>query len=127
MEKASKKKKGSLVGYFLLLLGLGIIFWALFSSWSIFSNQKEAPQVFQAQTPKILQTPKEKTQKFTNPKEIQKNIEEAVQEVVQGQLLSIFPPDFLPKLLNLISWSVFAWILILGGSKIALVGTRLIR
>ncbi len=55
--------------------------------------------------------------------QIQQNMQKAVNE----QLSKIFPPGIILKLLNIISWSVFAWILIFGGGKIALLGIKMLK
>ncbi|KKU86734.1 MAG: ATP-dependent DNA helicase [Parcubacteria group bacterium GW2011_GWA2_47_9] len=43
------------------------------------------------------------------------------------QLQGILPADSVPKMLNLTVWSIFAWLLFLGGGQIAGVGTKLLK
>jgi len=46
-----------------------------------------------------------------------------MKKIIEEQIKEIVPPGFL----NLISWSIFAGILIFGGSGIAGIGVRLIK
>jgi hypothetical protein len=111
-------------GVILLILGLFIILWGLYSSYNIFKGNAVLPQVFRSEEI-ILEEPVGETgdsQGFS-PEQIQKNME----EMVQNQLAKIFPVGTLSKLLNLVSWSIFAWILIMGGGKIAFLGIRLLK
>jgi len=39
----------------------------------------------------------------------------------------MFPPGFISKILNLISWSIFMFILVMGGGKISTLGTQLLK
>lgn len=107
------------IGWLLLIAGLLIIGWALFSSYQIFLAQKPAPPVFKVQEKEI------KTEKVDQTKP--SALEEKTKELFQEQLTKMLPPNFSPLLFNLISWSIFATILIFGGSKISFIGIRLLR
>lgn len=111
-------------GIILLIIGLFIILWGLYSSYNIFKGSALLPQVFRsdgltAEEPLAGET----VPQALTPERIQENME----EVLQNQLMKIFPPGVFLKLLNLISWSIFAWILIFGGGKIAILGIRLMK
>ena len=98
-----------------LLLGcLIIIFYSLYSSYNIFTNKATVPEIFKTEE-KILAAPKDQ------------GIEAQMQQLIQGQLQGILPVDSIPRLLNLISWSIFAGILIFGGSQISGLGIKLIK
>lgn len=113
-------------GFILMVFGLLIILWGLYSSYNIFRGKTALPQVFNVQE---LEGAKQednlggKTLKNLSPEEIQENMQKTVQE----QLEKVFPPGIFTKLLNLISWSIFAWILIFGGGKIASLGITLLK
>ena len=112
-------------GSILLALGLLIILWGLYSSYNIFKAKSALPQVFSSEeiaSQEAINTNKTNTKKLT-AEEIQENMQDAVNQ----QLSKIFPPGIILKLLNIISWSMFAWILILGGGKIAYLGVRMLK
>jgi len=111
-------------GVILLILGLFVILWGLYSSYNIFKGDAVLPQVFRSE--EIIS---EKSQLETSdsqgfsPEQIQENME----NMVENQLAKIFPAGSLLKLLNLVSWSIFAWILIMGGGKISSLGIKLLK
>jgi len=101
-----------IIGYILLVVGLAIIFWTLYQSYNIFTDKISAPIIFKTQ---ILQ----QKSKINN--------QEDLQQQLQQQINELLPPDTLPKILNLFSWSVLAGILILGGGQIAGIGVKMIK
>jgi len=103
------------LGWILLFLGIFIILWTLYSSFNIFSAKKEVPAVFKLE--KEVSLPKKEV---VSP---QVDIEKMIREQLEG----LFPSEFLPKILNLLAWSIFAGILILGGSQIAGLGIKLLK
>ena len=111
-------------GFILLIAGLLIILWGLYSSYNIFKGNAVLPQVFNSNDMPLEESLDETSgsQSFT-PEQIQENME----EVLENQLAKIFPPGVFLKLLNLVSWSIFAWILIFGGGKIATLGIRMLK
>ena len=113
-------KSSKAVGWFLLIFGLGIILWTLHSSYNVFTGKKPIPQIFKIEkTKETVPTDFPKTQKT--------QMEEIVKEMLKEQLKGLFPSDIAPQLLNLISWSIFAWIMISGGGKVATLGIKLIK
>lgn len=102
-------------GYLFVLLGLVIIFAALYGSYEIFTGKMAAPLIFSMQE-------KKSPDSATKSQDIQKQME----ELVQKQITDLIPIDFLPKILNLFSWSILAGILIFGGGQVAGIGIRLI-
>jgi len=105
----------------LLFVGLGIIFWVIFSSYNIFTGKAQAPEIFKVVEEKITTPTKGKTP--ATQAELQTEIEKMMQEQLKG----ILPADTLPKLLNLMSWAIFAGILFFGGSQIAGLGIKLLK
>jgi len=57
----------------------------------------------------------------------QRDIQEDMKKMVEEQIKDMIPAEFLSKLFNLISWSILAGLLILGGSRLAGLGIKLIR
>jgi len=115
-------KLQNLIGWVLLILGLAIIFYAIFNSYNIFAGKFQPPTVFKIEEKEktispqkeVVQGPKEETEKM-------------VGEKVQEQLGTMIPKDALPKLLNLVTWSILAGILIFGGTQISSLGINLLK
>ena len=102
-----------ILGLVLLFLGLIIILYSLYSSFNIFTAKTSAPEIFKTE---IVPS--------------QKNgggLEAQVQQMIGEQLKGILPANSIPQLLNLISWSIFAGILIFGGTQITTLGIKLIK
>jgi len=109
-----------ILGWGLLIVGVVIIGWTLFSSYNIFTGKTAAPEVFKVETEGVL-TPEGSFP--ASPAEIQKETEKMIGE----QLKKILPADTIPKMLNLAVWSMLAFILIFGGSQISSLGIKLIK
>lgn len=92
-------------GYFLLIIGLGIIVFSIYHSSNIFLAKSEPPKVFEDQPENALE-----------------NLEVDIQETIS----KLLPQGSLSKLANLIAWSIFAGIMIFGGGKIGSLGINLI-
>lgn len=111
----------NLIGWALLLVGLAVIVWTIYSSYNIFTAKAVAPEIFKIG--KEIQTSGGTSKIPTTQAELQKEMEKVIGEQLKGLL----PVDTLPKLLNLISWSIFAGILILAGAQTSGLGVKLIR
>jgi len=109
-------------GWLLLLTGLVIIGWTLYSSYNIFTGKAALPEIFEMPVEKV-EAPAAKGKIPTTQAEIQKEIERMISEQLKG----IIPVDTIPKLLNLICWSILAGILIFGGSQISSLGIKLLK
>lgn len=96
-------------GLALLMLGLILIGWILYASYNIFTDRAAAPDIFSV----FMVESEEMTE----------------EEMTEAQLKEVFPieADALPKILNLIAWSVLAFILVFGGSQIAGLGIKLMK
>ena len=108
-------------GWILLMIGISIIFWTLYSSYNIFTGKEKIPEIFQTEAQKFEITNKPKT--GPSQSEPQKEIE----KIIEDQLKKMLPVNFLPRLLNLICWSILAGILIFGGSQISSLGIKMIK
>lgn len=106
-----------ILGYLLLFVGLAIIFWTLYNSYNIFTAKITAPEIFEI--PEIENAPLSKTKS--------KDLQVQMEEVIKEQFKELLPPGMLPELLNLISWSIIAGILVFGGSSISTIGIKLIK
>ena len=108
-----------IIGWALLAVGLLIIFWGLYSSYNIFTARKSVPEIFKMEEEKDSLSQKEKTSSVSMEEEIRKMMDE--------QIKGVIPFGLLPKLLNLVSWSLFAGILFWGGGRISSIGIKLTR
>jgi len=113
-----------IIGISLLAAGVLIIFFALYSSYAIFTAKKPAPEVFKTQGGASSPLPQASAPATgLSEKDIQENIQNMVGEQIKGLL----PTDSIVKLLNLISWSMLAAILTWGGSRISGLGIKLLK
>ena len=110
-------------GWGLIVIGVGIIFWTLYSSYNIFVGKTPPPEVFKIEKPKTQAPAPPKKKLPATQEELQKQLS----EIFAQQLMEILPPETLPRLLNLISWSIFAGILIFGASQIANLGIKILK
>ena len=109
-------------GWVLLIAGVIIIGWTLYSSYNIFIGKAVLPGVFEIKQ-EATGTTTQAGKTPTSPAEIQKEMENIVTE----RLKEFLPTDVLPKILNLAVWSMLAFILIFGGSQISILGIKLVK
>ena len=102
------------LGYVILAIGIVIILAAIYSSYNIFAGGAALPELFK-ENPKVVVNSGASL-------DIQKQLSDALNQ----QLGNLIPVDSIPKMLNLISWSVLAGILILGGGQLAGLGIKLV-
>lgn len=108
-------KFSKIFGWILLFLGLLIISYSLYSSYQIFTGKENVPQIF------VAEEGLREGIKIPFPgKEVEIPIPEQLQKILSSGFLS-------PKILNLISWSIWASILIFAGSRISSLGIQLIK
>ena len=108
-----------------------MILFGLFS-YLIFSGKNSPPEIFQY-TPSLETTELEKnaldkqetpSSKISqSPKEMQNYIDQAISKNLQA----LIPADTIPKILNLVAWSIFIGILFFGAGKIASIGIQLLK
>ena len=105
-----------ILGWVLLIIGLLIIFWGIYSSYNIFTGKKPAPQVFKAEQSTSIEE-----------KGATGSLEDQMKSLVENQLKEALPSTFVPSLLNLLAWSIFSAILFFGAGKISTIGIKLIK
>jgi Zn-dependent membrane protease YugP len=103
-----------ILGYILLAIGLMLIGGTIFQSYNIFTDKVSAPLVFKTETP---------SQTSTGATSVEKQINEQVQK----QLNQVLPAATITKILNLIAWSMLAFILVTAGGAIASIGVKLTK
>jgi len=103
-------------GWVLLIVGIILIGWTLLSTYNIFTAKTVAPEIFKvAEEKEIL------------PKGGALDIQAQMEKMIGEQLKGILPVETLPKMFNLIVWSMLAFILIFGGAQISSFGIKLIK
>ena len=108
-------------GWGLLIAGVIIIGWTLYSSYNIFNGKNGVPEIFELPKEKVKEPIKKG--KIT---EIQ-NLESQLEKMIAEQFKEILPAEIVARLFNLISWSILAAILIFGGYQISNLGIKLIN
>ena len=108
-----------ILGWVLLILGVLIIVWGIWASYQIFTAQKSVPEIFAIEQMLVSE---EGTAKGS-----QTEMSQQIQQAIGQQLNQMFPPGFISKILNLISWSIFMFILVMAGGKISTLGIQLIK
>lgn len=108
------------IGWFLLFTGVILIVGILYPSWQIFTGKKEAPEIFTTSQLTEDQPSSLRDRKSQTP-------EELISETFGEQLKVFLSSDSTPEFLNLVSWSIFAGILIFGGGQLAGIGIKLLQ
>lgn len=121
MENNSLTK---ILGWALLIVGLLIIFYFLFSSYSIFTGKTPPPQVFKMEA---LDSSATLTPPPSKELTSQEQMEQLLEAQMEEQLSMMLPLDHLSKLLNLIAWSILTGVFIFGGAHISGLGINLIK
>lgn len=103
-----------IIGWVLLVVGLLIIFADLYQSINIFTGKVLPPSVFSVKS----EAPGGSSA-VSSPQDLQR--------LVSEQISKIIPSDYLSKMMDLISWSIFASILVLIGGKVSMIGIGLLR
>ena len=108
-----------------------MILFGLFYSYLIFSGKNLPPEVFQYTTP-LKTTELEKNvlskQKTTlKIPQTQNEMQSYIDQAISKNLQALIPADTIPKILNLVAWSIFIGILFFGAGKIASIGIQLLK
>ena len=97
-------------GTILLILGIVLILWGLYNAYNVFQGETVLPQVFQDYSIESVDS-----------------AQNEMQVLLDSQLEKVIPAGSLLKMLNLIAWSIFTGIIFMAGSKIAMIGVRLMK
>ncbi len=122
-----------IIGWVLLVIGLSLIAWSVYSSVLIFTNAKEAPQIFKlpasqgAQCPQCPTVISDQTKTQQQIEELQSQINKMIEGQLKEQISAIIPPELIYRIFNLVAWVFFAGLLIFAGSQIANLGAKLMK
>ncbi len=108
-----------IIGYILLAAGLLLIVWTIYQSYNIFTAKVSAPFIFRVQA--VAKTSE------SAGGNLQELLQQQMQQELQKQIGQILPADTIPKILNLVSWSILAGILIFAGGTVAGIGIKMVK
>ena len=119
-------------GWVLLIAGLTLIGWTLFTSYNVFTAKSQPPEFFKAE---VEEDSFFSTSTKASVKEVSvgqskigsQDIQAQLEKMIGEQLKGLLPTDTLPKVLNLTVWSMLAFILISGGGQISGIGIKLMK
>lgn len=114
------KNMKKIFGWIILIIGILIIVWGIWTSYQIFTGEIPVYEVFTAETGKDTSLAKDKIN-------LNLPIEQQMQEIIKDQIGQILPQETLFKFFNLSAWWIFMMILMLGGGKLAIIGINLLK
>lgn len=109
-----------IIGFVLLTVGVLLISWTAWQSYNIFTAKAEAPLIFKTQA-------SEKISETAVGGNLQELLQQQMQQEIQKQVNQLLPADTIPKILNLMSWSILAGILIFAGGTVASLGIKMLK
>lgn len=105
------------LGYLLLIAGLLLIGFTILYSYNIFTGKSFPPKLFKELSSRPSQ----------NSEGGSLSLENKIEDAVSKQIRQIIPADAITQVLNLLSWSILAGILIFGGGQIGSLGIKMIK
>ena len=107
-------------GWVILIIGILIIIWGIWTSYQIFTGGIPIYEIFTSEA--IEET-------SSTGSEINLNLpmEQQIQQLIKDQIGQILPQELLFKFFNLGAWWIFMMILMLGGGKLASIGINLLK
>jgi hypothetical protein len=102
-----------ILGFALVLGGIGIILYSLYASFTFFTGSATPPEIFSLGESGSGAGGQEGG--------------DAISQLLEEQLKGLLPAGFVPQMLNLTVWSIFAGLLMLGGGQIAGLGIKLLK
>lgn len=120
-------------GSVLLIAGLAIIGYSIYSGINVFLKAQNPPEIFKpidfSKTADSSSAAKELPKNITeiNPADLQKMLSENINPEM---IKSIIPPEifsYAPRLMNYSAFSIFLWVLIIAGGKVSALGISLIK
>jgi hypothetical protein len=120
---------GKLSAWLIVIAGLSVIAWTIFSSCSFFTGQKSFPQVFRPVASEEIQEDAQKKTAIILPKdttEAQVFLQSQAQQLAAESISKLFPAESVFQFLNMTSWIAFASFLVFAGAQIAGIGVKLL-
>ena len=104
-----------IIGWLTFSIGIIIIGSTIYLTYNIFTGEAAVPQIFEPKS-EIQGTAQEEAT----------GLEAELGKMLSEQLSNLIPSTSIIKFTNLAAWTVGAWILIFGGSKISELGIKLV-
>ena len=104
-----------IIGWLTFLAGIVIIGTTIYFTYNIFTGVSATPQVFSFESEPVGEEEEEVS-----------GIEAELKKMLSEQLTNLIPLDSVTMFANLAAWTVGAWLLIFGGSKVSELGIKLI-
>ena len=117
----------SIAGWLLIVTGLVIIGWSIYSSYQFFIAKVEFPALFKfpASTQVVANTGAG-IAATGSAADAQAQMQQAIGQATNQAVSNMLPADSIAKLLNAIAWSIFATFLVYAGAQIAGIGIKLV-
>jgi hypothetical protein len=114
------KNMKKIFGWIILIIGILVIVWGIWTSYQIFTGQIPVYEVFTSETI-------EGTSLADTKINLNLPMEEQIQQIIKDQIGQIIPQESMFKFFNLGAWWIFMMILMLGGGKLAIIGVNLLK
>ena len=111
------------LGFFLILVGVFLVFFSLYLSFKVFFGKENPPLIFK----ETLKEKKEESKIFQKNLDPEKILQIQSKEALKEALSEIFPEEKVNKFLNLFVFSLFIFILIFTSSQMVTMGLKLIN
>jgi len=113
-----------IVGWLVLTVGLLIIGGAISSSYNFFTAKADFPAIFKSTT--VNNQVVEQIKPAADVSGPQAQIQQMMSQATNNAIANLFPIESIYKILNAITWSIFATFLVYAGFKIAEIGVKMI-
>ena len=114
-------------GWVLIFAGLAIIIWPLYFSYNIFQGKSKTPDIFGIEEKVAITSVASNKKVPVIPSISQEDFQKEMEGMIGDQFKELLPIGALPKLLNLVAWSIIAGLFILGGFQISNLGVKLTK
>ena len=108
-----------IIGLLLLLLGVAIILYTIYNSYQIFTAKTAAPEIFKQFAVKLNGNQNDTGLDLGGNLDINK--------IIGSQVEQLLPTGSVTDILNLVSWSILAGIMIFGGGQVGILGIKLLK
>lgn len=125
-EKNMQTNARKIVAWLIIVSGLLAIVLTVNHSGEFFTAKTDFPQVFKQAEKQVAGNPQPENPAAENPEMAEILLKAEMQRSMNEAVASAFPSDSISKLLNMISWSTFAFLLVYAGTQIAGIGIKLL-
>ncbi|MFA5080087.1 MAG: hypothetical protein WC472_00475 [Candidatus Paceibacterota bacterium] len=118
----------NILGWGLVIIGLMFIFGDIFVSYNYFTGKDKFPEIFKAATSSNNNSTKTTTTSGNNDiqQQLQTQVNESINNSIRDQISQIIPSGSIMTMLNISTWSIFAFLILSAGVKIVNLGRSFI-